>query len=34
MGPKQMNTPGTFVYMCSRNNNFSNRSQKASITVV
>ena len=24
---------GTYYYMCSRNNNFSNRSQKGSLTV-
>lgn len=32
-GVVQMNTPGTYYYMSSRNNNFSNRSQKGSITV-
>lgn len=26
--------PGTYHYMCSRNNNFTNRNQKASIKVV
>ena len=26
--------PGVYYYMCSRNNNFTNRNQKASITVV
>ena len=26
--------PGTYHYMCSRNNNFTNRNQKASIEVV
>ena len=25
--------PGSYKYMCTRNNNFSNRNQKASITV-
>ena len=25
--------PASYVYMCSRNNNFSNRSQKGKITV-
>lgn len=25
--------PGTYYYMCSRNNNFTNRNQKASIKV-
>jgi len=29
----QMDTLGTYAYMSTRNNNFSNRSQKASITV-
>jgi plastocyanin len=29
----QMKTPGTYYYMSSRNNNFSNRSQKGTITV-
>lgn len=32
-GPMQMNTKGTFYYMCTRNNNFSNRSQKGTIIV-
>jgi len=27
----QVQTTGTFTYMCSRNNNFSNRSQKGTI---
>ncbi len=30
----KMTQPGTVHYMCSRNNNFSNRSQKATIVVV
>jgi plastocyanin len=29
----QMTTPGTFFYMSTRNNNFSNRSQKGSLSV-
>jgi len=32
-GAVQMNTAGTYNYMSTRNNNFSNRSQKGSITV-
>jgi hypothetical protein len=32
-GLTQLNTRGTYWYMCTRNNNFSNRGQKASITV-
>jgi hypothetical protein len=32
-GVKQMNTPGTFNYMSTRNNNFTNRGQKAQIQV-
>lgn len=31
--PKRINTAGTFHYMCTRNNNFSNRSQKGKIVV-
>lgn len=33
MGPKQVTVPGIFSYMCTRNNNFSNRSQKGLIVV-
>jgi hypothetical protein len=33
-GVIRMNTTGTFYYMSTRNNNFSNRSQKGSITVL
>jgi hypothetical protein len=29
----RMDTAGTFHYMCTRNNNFSNRSQKGTIIV-
>lgn len=32
--PVQFNRVGQYHYMCTRNNNFTNRSQKASITVV
>lgn len=32
-GPIQMKTAGTYHYMSTRNNNFTNRSQKGSITV-
>lgn len=33
-GPTQMTKTGTYHYMCTRNNNFSNRDQKGTITVV
>ena len=29
----RFNTPGTYYYICSRNNNFTNRSQKGQLTV-
>lgn len=32
--PMKVTKGGTFFYMCSRNNNFSNRSQKGKIVVV
>ena len=31
LGPRQITSAGTFHYMCTRNNNFSNRSQKGKI---
>ena len=34
MGPMEVTRSGTFHYMCTRNNNFSNRSQKGRIIVV
>jgi hypothetical protein len=33
MGVRQVNVEGIFHYMCSRNNNFSNRSQKGKLVV-
>merc|ERR1712168_1046166 len=33
VGPVQVNTCGTFNYLCTRNNNFSNRSQKGKVIV-
>ena len=33
LGPRKVTTPGTYYFMCSRNNNFSNRSQKGKIIV-
>jgi hypothetical protein len=33
LGPVKMSTEGHFHYMCTRNNNFSNRSQKGKIIV-
>ena len=32
-GPRKVTGTGTYHYMCSRNNNFSNRSQKGKIIV-
>ena len=34
LGPKKVTQRGTYYYMCSRNNNFTNRSQKGKIIVV
>jgi len=34
LGPRKITSKGTAHYMCSRNNNFSNRSQKGKIIVV
>ena len=33
LGPRKMTSTGTAHYMCTRNNNFSNRSQKGKIIV-
>ena len=33
MGAKKMTSAGLYYYMCTRNNNFSNRSQKGKIVV-
>ena len=33
LGPRKMIMPGTYHYMCTRNNNFSNRSQKGKLVV-
>lgn len=33
LAPKKVTRPGTYYYMCSINNNFSNRNQKAKIIV-
>jgi len=33
LGPRQATTNGVYHYVCTRNNNFSNRDQKASIVV-
>ena len=34
LGPKKVTQRGTYYYMCSRNNNFTNRSQKGKIIIV
>jgi len=34
LGPQQVTQPGIYHYLCSRNNNFSNRGQKAKIVVL
>ena len=34
LGPRQVTEQGTYHYMCTRNNNFSNRSQKGKIVVL
>ena len=31
LGPRKVTTAGTYHYLCTRNNNFSNRSQKGRI---
>ena len=33
MGPKKVTSTGVYHYMCTRNNNFSNRSQKGRLIV-
>ena len=33
LGPRKVTQAGTYYFMCSRNNNFSNRSQKGKIIV-
>jgi plastocyanin len=33
MEPRKVTKPGTYYYMCSRNNNFTNRSQKGKVVV-
>jgi hypothetical protein len=33
LGPRKVTRPGTYYFMCSRNNNFSNRGQKGVIIV-
>ena len=33
LGPRKVTANGIYHYMCSRNNNFSNRSQKGKIVV-
>lgn len=33
LGPRKVTMKGDFNYMCTRNNNFSNRSQKGKIVV-
>ncbi len=33
LGPRKVTERGTYYYMCTRNNNFSNRSQKGKIIV-
>ena len=33
LGPRKVTQAGTYHYMCSRNNNFSNRSQKGKLVV-
>lgn len=34
IGAQMVTSVGTYYYMCTRNNNFSNRSQKGKIVVV
>ena len=33
LGPRKVTQIGTYFYMCSRNNNFTNRSQKGKLIV-
>ena len=33
LGPRKVTRRGTYLYMCSRNNNFTNRSQKGKVIV-
>ena len=33
LGPKEVTQIGTYHYLCTRNNNFSNRSQKGKLIV-
>ena len=33
LGPRKVTRRGTYYYMCSRNNNFTNRSQKGKVIV-
>lgn len=33
LGLRKVTMPGTYQYMCTRNNNFSNRSQKGKLVV-
>lgn len=33
LGPRMVTQVGTYYFMCTRNNNFSNRSQKGKITL-
>ena len=33
LGPRKVTQRGTYYYMCTRNNNFTNRSQKGKIIV-
>ena len=33
LGPRKVTRAGTYHYMCTRNNNFSNRSQKGKMMV-
>ena len=34
LGPRRMTEPGIFRYLCTRNNNFTNRSQKGLIAIL
>ena len=33
LGPRKITRAGTYYYMCTRNNNFTNRSQKGKVIV-
>ena len=33
LGPRKVTKTGTYYYMCTRNNNFTNRSQKGKVIV-